>query len=346
MHPTGQNYPTRRTLTRRTLLFCFLSIPVGQVTLASQCGDRYRSALEVINISPTSQSAVPQNYSYQLWVNGRVRVLINPGSGSYHGFLQSGANIHDLKTILFTRLDASRSNDLPIFVAASQASGRRETLSVFGPDGNKYMPSTVNFVRTLFDQKRGAWRHLGDVISPLGYQGYKLKAHNAGSGKRPGQRPGKPGENLFSVLNDPEYQLQATDSDNRFMPTLSWRLGTDNNSVTLVDDSANVSEKLETLASGTGLLLAKPHSEKQTSQPVLTANEIGRLAYRSGTRQLHLVYPSTTDSATKNAHLALVKNKYAGLVSFAGNNDCLPISPTNSPDTPTLKQSSDLPHSR
>lgn len=346
MHPTGQNFPTRRALNQRILLFCVLSIPLSHASLAGQCGDNYRSALEIINTSPESHSAVAENYSYQLWVNGRIRVLINPGPGSYHGFLQSGGNIHDLKTILFTRLDAGRSNDLPIFVAASQAAGRRDALSVYGPDGNKYMPSTVNFVRTLFDQKRGAWRHLGDVISPLGYQGYKLKAHNAGTGKRPGQNRGKPGAIRFSVLTDPEFQLQAADSDNRTTPTLSWRLHTNNNSVTLVDDSASVSETLEALASESGLLLAQLHAEKQASQPVLAASEVGRLAYRSGTRQLHLVYPSTTDSATKNAHLALVKNKYAGLVSFARHADCLPIGPTDSSDNPAPKISSDLPHSR
>jgi len=37
------------------------------------------------------------------------------------------------------------------------------------------MPSTVTFVRDLFDGARGAYRHLGEVLAPDGTGGFKLR---------------------------------------------------------------------------------------------------------------------------------------------------------------------------
>ena len=116
--------------------------------------------------------------SYLVWLDGKPRVLVDIGGGAALRFGESGATVSDLDVILFTHLHADHTSDLPALVKASFFEDRSRPLPIYGPPGNKLMPSTVTFVRTLFDSTRGAYRYLGDFLNPLTKDTYKLQPHD------------------------------------------------------------------------------------------------------------------------------------------------------------------------
>ena len=113
--------------------------------------------------------------SYLVWIEGKARVLVDIGGGAALRFAESGASVSDLDVILLTRLRAGHTADLPALFEASLFEKRGRPLPLLGPGGNRFMPSTVTFVRALFDGTRGAYRHLGDFLNPLTRSGYTLQ---------------------------------------------------------------------------------------------------------------------------------------------------------------------------
>src|SRR6185436_20352161 len=112
-----------------------------------------------------------------VWIQGKSRLLVDAGPGTALHFAQTGASVADLDALLFTHLRLERTGDFPALLQLSTAAKRNRALPTYGPGGNRLMPSTVSFVRSLFDPTRGAWRYLGDLLSPLTRAPYKLDPH-------------------------------------------------------------------------------------------------------------------------------------------------------------------------
>src|SRR3989344_2318179 len=104
--------------------------------------------------------------SYLVWIDGKARALVDLGSGAVLRFGETGANIADLDVILFTHLHVDHSADLPALIKASFFQDRDRVLPVYGPTGNRLMPSTVTFGREMFNSPRGAFRYRGSFVNP------------------------------------------------------------------------------------------------------------------------------------------------------------------------------------
>ncbi|MBI3575174.1 MAG: MBL fold metallo-hydrolase, partial [Gammaproteobacteria bacterium] len=116
--------------------------------------------------------------SYLVWIDGKARALVDLGGGAALRFSETGANIADLDVILFTHLHVDHSADLPALVKASFFQDRDRVLPIYGPPGNRLMPSTVTFVREMFNSTSGAFRYLGGFVNPMTRDVYKLQPHD------------------------------------------------------------------------------------------------------------------------------------------------------------------------
>ncbi|MDT8282339.1 MAG: MBL fold metallo-hydrolase [Gammaproteobacteria bacterium] len=84
--------------------------------------------------------------SYLVWLDGKARLLVDAGGGSALNFGKSGADFKDLDAIVFSHFHVDHSADLPVFVKASYFGERTRDLPVFGPTGNRLMPSMQEFI--------------------------------------------------------------------------------------------------------------------------------------------------------------------------------------------------------
>lgn len=114
--------------------------------------------------------------AYLVWIDGKSRILIDFGAGASLRFEEVNAKISDLDIILLTHLHVDHTADIPALLKSSfftKASGK---LDIFGPDKNKFMPSTETFIERLFKDDKGAWQYLGDHLD--GSAKLQLKVHD------------------------------------------------------------------------------------------------------------------------------------------------------------------------
>ena len=104
---------------------------------------------------------------YLLWHQDKARVLVDTGPGSAVTFDRAGATFDDPEAILLTHLHVDHSGDLPAYVKGAYFSQRSEDLRVLGPAANDLMPSTSQFVETLFGSS-GAYRYLSNFMDRSG----------------------------------------------------------------------------------------------------------------------------------------------------------------------------------
>jgi ribonuclease BN (tRNA processing enzyme) len=265
--------------------------------------------------------------SYLLWIDGKPRALVDLGQGSALRFGEAGASVAELDVILFTHLHTAHSNDLPALVQSSVYVNRTRVLPVYGPAGNKFMPSTVTFVRDLFDSARGAYRYLGDFINPHTKSAYKLEPRDVREKPPRLGTPRKNGEDpLLPVFANERLRVTATPVTHGQAPALAWRLEAGGRHVVFSGDTSDAGENLTILAQGADLLIAH-HAvaegasgiERTLYMPPLA---IARLAREAGVKQLVLSHRGLATLGRETETTEQIRLRYAGPVAFANDLDC------------------------
>ena len=254
--------------------------------------------------------------SYLIWLDGKARVLVDAGGGAALRFGESGARVSDLDVVLLSHLHVDHSADLPALVKSSWFEDRSADLPIYGPAGNKFMPSTVGFVRTLFDPVRGAYRYLGDFISPLGRNTYKLRPYDV-SLKDVSVNP---------IFSNKRLRVYAAPVNHAQVPALAWRIEAQGKRITFSGDTNGEGGNLEKLAKDSDLLIA--HQAIPEDAGVVEHNlhmppsVIGRIAHDARVRRLVLSHRMLRTLGKEDASLAMIRKHYDGPVAFANDLDC------------------------
>ena len=306
---------------RRTLLIaalCATSIPA----LAEQCGTS-GVALQVLGSAGPELVARRAANSHLLWVDGKARVLIDAGGGSALRFAESGARLRDLDALLFTSLYADHSSDLPALVQAASFEERTVNLPIFGPPGSRQMPATVTFVRDLFDNTRGAWRHLGDYLAPLAKSSYKLAARDIRPMPRLGAPRPKGSSPLMPVFSNDTLQISAVAVMHETAPAVALRIDSGGKHIVFAGETRPADADLAALADGADLLVVQDaHAETGAGVAAATPSAIGRLAEATHSKQLLLTHRTPATLGREDETLTAIRRHFAGPVVFAEDLGC------------------------
>ncbi|MEE8482027.1 MAG: MBL fold metallo-hydrolase [Acidiferrobacterales bacterium] len=286
--------------------------------------------LQVLGSGGSELASGRAGSSYLVWIDGKARALVDVGSGSAMRFGQSGANFADLRFIALSRLQSDHTGGLPALVRAAKNGNRTKPLPIFGPDGNKVMPSTVAFVRTLFDQKRGAWRELGQVLSPLGKQGYRLQPHDIRTRVKQGKPILKNVKKTNPVFVGPNLRLSAAPIIHGVTTTLAWKLVARGKTIVFTGEAGQNSDKLPALTKGANLLVAhisthKEQSLSQTTSYLQSAKAVGHIAHRAGADRLVISRRLSATLGHEQNILREIKKSYQGNVQFADDLSCFAL---------------------
>jgi ribonuclease BN (tRNA processing enzyme) len=262
--------------------------------------------------------------SYLVWINGKSRVLVNAGDGSSLRFYESGARFEQLEVIALSRLHADHSAGLPGLIGTGIHGKRSRSLPVFGPEGSKTQPSTVAFIRTLFDERRGAWRELGSVLSPLGAKGFKLEPHDIRTRIRAGEPQLEKAKKTNPVFANKDFRLSAEATRYGKTPALAWRVQLGNAAIVFIGDSDGT--KLAEFSRDANVLVAHLSTTQQSSEAnhdrYLTPRAIGELATTAGVRHLVLAHRNLPTSKQEQAAIAVIRKVFKGKVSLADDLSC------------------------
>lgn len=302
---------------RRLLSFASLAalLAAGVPAAAQPCGAN-GVALQVLGSGGPELAAKRAGSGVLVWIDGSARVLVDAGGGVALRYAESGAQLRDLDVLLLTRLHADHTSDLPALVHASRFENRTQTLPIYGPPGSRGMPSTVAFVRDLFDGTRGAWRHLGEFIAPLEKSSYKLAPRDV---REPPPKIGLPRPKppaLLPVFTNPRLEIGALPTTVGTAPALAFRIQAGGKSIVIGDaDEAG----LAILAAGADLLIAA-HTVPAGADT--NGSALGRLARDAKVKQLVFTQRSPATLGREEPTLAAIRKSFAGPVHFADDLSC------------------------
>ncbi|MCG6975377.1 MAG: hypothetical protein LJE56_03085 [Acidiferrobacterales bacterium] len=308
----------------RSLFFSLIiSLPVSINAFAGGCSTN-GVQLQVLGSGGPQNRQERAGTAYLVWIDGKSRLLVNAGDGSSLRFYESGARFNQLDVIALSRLHADHSAGLPGLVGTAVRGKRMRPLPVFGPEGSKTQPSTVAFIRTLFDERRGAWRELGTVLSPLSKNGFKLQPHDIRTRIKGGQPELEKAKQTNPVFVNNAFKLSAaaTSFDNK--PALAWRVQVADTAVIFIGDSNGA--QLEDISRGANTMVAHLSTSQSPVQRDLarymTPRDIGKLASKSGIKQLVLAHRMLSTPEQEALALAEIKKVFDGKVSLADDLSC------------------------
>jgi len=245
-----------------------------------------------------------------LFVDGKARILVDAGPGTFARAGEAGVDLSALDTVLLTHLHVDHSAELPAFVKArALEAGAAVHLRVFGPTGNPLFPSTVSFVEGLFGP-RGLYRYLRDFGAEMRVSAEDVPA-----------RLGSPPRTL-RVAGDMALTGQAIHHGDT--PAVAFRIGVGRRSVVFSGDvDPSGLPALAQLAKGADLLVVScavldpPGSPEALYQRHSPPQRLAETAAVAGVRALLLTHLPPAVLAQKAQVLASVRTAFSGAVTFA-----------------------------
>lgn len=314
MHKTDQ----LRTGVRRILDRVFLVLLIcsyGSIGWAETCPAQ-GTWLQVLGSGGPELNDQRASSGYLIWRDGKARILVDMGGGSMLRYEQSGAHIEDLDLILLSHLHVDHSADLPVLLKAAFFTQRQRDLPIYGPSGNRLMPTTGEFVQNLFGTQ-GAFRYLQDYLS--GDEAFRLRAITVPA----------TGTAQHTVLDTSEYKITAVPVHHGPIPALAWRVDLAGHRIVFSGDMNNDNHTLAGLASKADLLVAHhaiPEDAGKVARNLhMPPSVIGEIAAQAGVKQLLLSHRMTRTFGRETASTRLIRQHYHGPLRFADDLQCVAL---------------------
>jgi ribonuclease BN (tRNA processing enzyme) len=297
--------------------FLFLACAFPFSNPAQSCG-AHGIAVQVLGSGGPELQDKRASSSYLIWQDGRPRVLVDAGGGSALRFGQSGAQMSDLDLLLFSHFHVDHCGDFAALIKSSWFEDRNRPLPIYGPEGNDFMPSTVEFVSDLFGGKHGAYRYLSELLEPEEDGSYKMEPHNVS---------GSAGSTLVFHTND--FSAYSVKVIHGAVPALAWRIEIGGKRIVFSGDTNGDGPGLPQLAANADLLIAHnavPEGatgiERRLHMP---PSVIGQIAGAAHVRHLVLSHRMLRTLGKEEQTKSEIAKRYSGPADFANDLDCFPV---------------------
>jgi ribonuclease BN (tRNA processing enzyme) len=309
----------RFVLTRIPLLYLlglYLSGSFISGASAQNCGEK-GVAVQVLGSGGPELEDKRASSSYLVWQDGQARVLIDAGGGSALRFGESGAKMSQLDVMLFTHFHVDHSADFPSLMFSSWFEDRNRPLPIYGPDGNKYFPSTVDFVHAFFNNRDGIYRYLSVLLVAQENGGYEVQPHDV---------TGNPSS---AVFQDEHLSAYAARVIHGGVPALGWRIEIGGKAVVFSGDTNGEGDDLVRLAKNADLFIAHnavPEGATGVERRLhMPPSVIGQIAQQANVKQLVLSHRMLRTLGKEAQTLSEIRKSFSGPVTFANDLDCFPV---------------------
>ena len=304
---------------QRLFIASTLLTTASLVQASDQCAAD-RVSLQILGSGGPEFTDNRASSSYLIKLDDRARILVDTGAGSGINFEKSGAKIEDLDAILFSHLHVDHSADLPAFIKASFFTPRRNDLQIYGPAGNRVMPSTTAFVRKNFGPE-GSYSYLQNFVEPDQRSAYKIQAIDV---------PLTPLEVSSYELND-EINLQAIPVNHGPIAATAWRVNIAGCSISFSGDMSNQYNTFSTLAKDSDIVVAHnaiPQGASGVAARLhMQPSDIGKIAAETQPAQLVLSHRMNRSLGKETETAAEIRKRYNGKITFANDLDIIQFKP-------------------
>lgn len=300
-----------------SLVILFLSGALLRQAAAQTCGSQGVAAQVLGSGGPELQDKRASS-SYLVWKDGQALVLVDAGGGSALRFGESGAQMSQLKVMLFSHFHVDHSGDFAALIKSSWFEDRKRPLPIYGPPGNDFMPSTTEFVSDFFGEKHGAYRYLSELLVPGEEGSYKMQPHTVEAGSTP-----------VAVLHTRDLAASAVHVLHGPVPALAWRVEVGGKSMVFSGDTNGDDPGLVKLATDADLFVAHNAVPEGTTgverRLHMPPSVIGQIAGDAHVKDLVLSHRMLRTLGKEEQTQSEIRKRYSGPLEFANDLDCFPV---------------------
>ena len=254
---------------------------------------------------------------YVVLVDGKARILIDAGPGTFLRLGEMRIDLSALDIVLLTHLHIDHAGDVPGFVKARDLSvANPVTFRIAGPAGANVYPSTTAFVDRLFGAS-GTFGYLKTFRNDLRFDAVDL--------------PVRADASPYEVLHDGDLRVTSIAVDHGDAPAVAFRVEHAGRAVVVSGDLASKDDNLARLATGADLLiydatvLDPPGSPAQLYDLHTSPRRIGEVAALARVRSLLLSHITPSVDERRRAVLDSIRAAYSGEVRFAEDCETLDV---------------------
>jgi len=274
--------------------------------------------------------------SYLIFTDGKPRILMDAGGGSYGKLSASGAVIKDLDIVLLSHLHIDHTADLSAFVKAmyfqSKGAGvmRTAPINIYGPGANgkpfpntkiAQYPSTKEYVDGHYHKETGVQRYLNIFAKAISAGEFAYTAHDI----VPAQTKG-----ISTVYDKDGLVIKAVGVVHGPVPSLAYRIEYGGASIVFSGDTNSKTDNMEKIANGADLLIYDtaimdniPDVTKNPADKVFfalhtTPSRMGEVASKSNVKKLLLSHITPITQPRLDEVKTIVKGKgFKGEIAVA-----------------------------
>ncbi len=286
---------------------------------SEQCPPTEGVALQVLGSGGPIADDGRASSGYLVWVDGKARVMIDAGGGTFLRFGESGARFNDLDFVGLSHFHTDHSADFPALLKSGVFANRDRSLSVAGPDGDGPFPGLSVWLDSMLAVDDGAYGYLSGYLTGEGRLA-KLEAVEVS------------GDQVVTVFesDDDRVSIDAMHVPHGIVPALGFRVRVDDYTLVFAGDQNGSNESFIELAANADLLVmhfAIPENIGPRARQLHAApSALGAIAQRANVRQLVLSHFMARSLRNLDENVAFVGEAYDGEILLAEDLDCfLPL---------------------
>lgn len=302
-----------------------LLLPVFVLSIASaahaepvqQCPPAEGVALQVLGSGGPIADDARASTGYIVWVDGRSRVLVDAGGGTFLRFGEAGASFVDLDFVGLSHFHTDHSADFPALLKSGNFSGREEPLPVAGPGPGGPFPGLGAWLDSMLAAGSGAYGYLSGYLDGSGRL-VKLQQKEVA---RDADKP-------VRVL-DGDIAIDALPVPHAIVPALGYRVTAGDVSIVFASDQNGSSDAFIDFATGaTVLVMHLPIPEGATGTAIklhARPSDVARVAKTAGAGTLVLSHFMARSLSNLDTNVDIVRTGFGGEVVVASDLACMVV---------------------
>ncbi|VAW81660.1 hypothetical protein MNBD_GAMMA12-722 [hydrothermal vent metagenome] len=227
--------------------------------------DKVQGAVSVMVLGSGGPTALAKraSASYLIFIDGKPRILMDAGGGSYKNLALSGVNIADLDIVLLSHLHIDHMGDLSAFVKGiffhnrANRTQRSLPIRIFGPgeNGVKFpppnnnitqYPATDTYVSQLYHQQTGIERYLNIFAKAIKGGTFSWQTTNISA---------KLTDPVDTIVNKDGLVIKALAVFHGPVPALAYRIEYKGISIVYSGDTNSKSNNMITLSQNANMVI-------------------------------------------------------------------------------------------
>ena len=282
---------------------------------AGQCPAQRGTSLQVLGSGGPIADDARASSGYVVWVDGRSRLLIDAGGGTFLRFGEAKASFGDLQFVCLSHFHTDHSADFAALLKSGNFSGRERPLPVAGPDGGGPFPGLDSYLDSLLDSDNGAYGYLSGYLDGSGGLVQIIATEVAGN-------------DIVSVYSNDTAGLRvdAMHVPHGIVPAVAFRVRIAGKTLVFASDqNGSDSSFIEFAKNADVLVMHMPIPEAATGSALqlhAKPSRIGEIASAAGVETLILSHFMARSLKARDMNLGFVKAGFDGTTLLASDLAC------------------------